>query len=132
MQDDQHSTPKTLAKAKTPVERLRWLLWRVSQSRLDGGVSRESIQKVYEHYWACEGKQRCLDDRQRRLAEEGQRAATDHTYHVVSNLAAPGSDGRSVALKASLSSAMGQKYVLGCKVWNPLQHYQTRFGEIIM
>ena len=46
---------------------------------------------------------------------EGQRASTDHTYHVASNLGAKGEDGSFVGLKASLTLRMGQSHVLGCK-----------------
>ena len=41
------------------------------------------------------------------LSEEGRRVITDHTYHVVSNFAAQGEDGKFVALK---------DYALGFKV----------------
>lgn len=116
LQADGVSTPRTVAKAHVPVQRMRWLLWRVARSRLTEGISRESVQKVVEHYWACVGQRRCALKRQQTLAKEGCRASADHTYHVVSSLAAYNDQGKPVALKASLTSVMGQDYVLGTKV----------------
>ena len=86
------------------------------KSRLPEGLSRESIQKIVDHYWATKGEGRCRDAMATVMAEEGQRVSTDHTYHVVSNLAAQDEDGKFVALKASLVSVMGQDYALGFKV----------------
>lgn len=110
------STPLTLAKAQSAVQRLRWTMYKLAKSKLTEGISRESIQKIIEHFWASVGQRRCKLARETVLAHEGQRAATDHTYHVVSNLAARDATGRLSALKASLTSVMGQNYVLGCKV----------------
>ena len=109
-------TPRTLAKAQTPVQRLRWLLYRIAKSKLSTGLSRESIHKICLHYWNTVGESKCKAARARVLAQEGSRASADHTYHVVSNLAARDDNGRLTALKASLTSVMGQDYVLGCKV----------------
>jgi hypothetical protein len=86
------------------------------KSRLSDGLSRESIQNIIDHYWATKGEARCRKAMAEVMAEEGQRVSTDHTYHVVSNLAAQGEDGKFVALKASLVSVMGQDYALGFKV----------------
>ena len=108
-------TPLTLSKAQGAAQRLQWLVSRVARSRLADGLSRESVEKFTLHFWSVEGQQRCETAMEAVMAVEGQRASTDHTYHVVSNLAAKGEDGRFVALKASLTSAMGQNYVLGCK-----------------
>ncbi len=88
----------------------------LAKSKPTEGISLESIQKVLEHFWASVGQRRCKLAREKVLADEGQRAAADHTYHVVSNLAARDAAGRLTALKASLTSVMGQDYVLGCKV----------------
>lgn len=109
-------TPRTLSKARGPAARLGWLLSRVARSRLTEGISRDSVEKVFYHYFECSGRQRCQEARCKVLAREGKRASADHTYHVVSNLAAQDENGRQVALKASLTSLMGQDYVLGCKV----------------
>ena len=108
-------TPLTLRKAEGTAPRLQWFVSRLSKSRLAGGLSRESVEKFALHYWAVEGKQRCDAAMEAVRAKEGQRASTDHTYHVVSNLAAKAEDGRLVALKASVTSVMGQSHVLGCK-----------------
>jgi len=88
----------------------------VVKSRLPEGLSRESIQKFVDHYWATKGEARCRDGMAKVMAGEGQRVSTDHTYHVVSNLAAQDEDGKFFALKASLVSVMGQDYALGFKV----------------
>jgi len=109
-------TPRTLAKAQDAVQRLRWLLYRVARSKLGAGVSRETIHKILVHYWTTVGESKCRAARARVLAQEGLRASADHTYHVVSNLAARDNTGRLTALRASLTSVMGQDYVLGCKV----------------
>lgn len=106
-------TPLSLSKAQGAAQRLQWLVSRLSKSRLASGLSRESVEKFALHYWAVEGEQRCEAATEAVMAEEGQRASTDHTYHVVSNLAAKAEDGRFVALKASLTSVMGQSHVLG-------------------
>lgn len=116
LQADGTSTPQTLSKAVRPAQRLQWLIARVVRSRLADGLSRESIQKNMLHFWHTEGQERCRRALAVVRAEEGQRVSTDHTYHIVSNLAAQGEDGKHVALKASLTSVMGQSYVLGCKV----------------
>ena len=108
-------TPVTLSKASNAAQRLQWRLSRVVKSRLPEGLSRESIQKIVEHFWATKGEDRCRAAMTEVMAEEGQRVSTDHTYHVVSNLAAQGEDGKFVALKASLVSVMGQDYAIGFK-----------------
>ena len=108
-------TPATLRKAYGAAQRIQWLLARVAKSRLPSGPSRESVEKFMLHYWHVEGQQRCESAMEAVRAIEGQRASTDHTYHVVSNLAAKSEEGRFVALKASLTSVMGQSHVLGCK-----------------
>lgn len=108
-------TPLTLSKAQSAAQRLQWLVSRVVRSRLASGLSRESVEKLALHYWSVDGQQRCEAAMKAVLAVEGQRASTDHTYHVVSNLAARGEEGKFVALKASLTSVMGQNHVLGCK-----------------
>ena len=109
-------TPATLARAKTPVQRLRWLSFRVAKSNLSAGVSRETIHKIAVHYWVTTGESKFKAAMARVLAQEGLRASADHTYHVVSNLAARDCTGRQTALRASLTSVMGQEYVLRCKV----------------
>ena len=94
-------------RASNAVQRLQWRLNRVITSRLPEGLSRESIQKIVDHYWATKGEARCRDAMAEVMAEGGQRVSTDHTYHLVSNLAAQDEDGKFVALKASLVSIMG-------------------------
>lgn len=100
-------TPLTLSKAQSAAQRLQWLVSRVVRSRLASGITRESVEQLALHYWAVEGQQRCEAAMKAVLAVEGQRASTDHTYHVVSNLAARGEEGKFVALKASLTSVLG-------------------------
>ena len=108
--------PATLTKATTPVEELRWLLMRITKSRLLEGVSRVVLAKIVHHFWVCVGVHRCMQSRAAILAIEGKRASGDHTYHVVSNLAAYDDYGKAVMLRASLASIMGERFVLGCTV----------------
>ena len=108
--------PATLTKATTPVQQLRWLLMRITKSRLLEGVSRVVVAKIAHHFWACVGAHRCMQSRAAILANEGKRASGDHTYHVASNLAAYDDYGRAVPLKASLASIVGERFVLGCAV----------------
>ena len=108
--------PATLTKATTPVEQLRWLLMRITKSRLLDGVSRVVLAKIVHHFWVCVGLHRCMQSRADILAIEGNRASGDHTYHVVSNLAAYDEFGKAVPLKASLASVVGDRFVLGCAV----------------
>ena len=116
LQENGVSTPLTLAKANDAAQRLRWLLQRVVRSKLSAGVSRETIQKILVHFWFTVGKSMCEAARAKVLAREGLRASADHTYHVVSNLAAKDETGRFRALRASLTSVMGEDFVLGCQV----------------
>ena len=120
-------TPATLTKALTPVQRLRWLLRRITKSRLMEGVSRVTVSKIAHHFWECVGYHRCMQSRAAILAMEGHRASGDHTYHVVSNLVAMDDYSRAVPLKASLTSIVGDRFVLGCAVscyMSPSHMYQ--------
>lgn len=125
-------TPLTLSKAQGAAQRLQWLVSRVARSRLASGLSRESVEKFTLHYWSVEGQQRCEAAMEAVMAVEGHRASTDHTYHVVSNLAARGEDGKFVALKASLTSVMGQSYVLGCKASQPASSLSVPVSGLYM
>ena len=126
LQEGGMHTPLTLSKAQGAAQRLQWLVSRVARSRLASGLSRESVEKFGLHYWSVEGQQRCEADMKAVMAVEGHRPSTDHTYHVVSNLAARGEDGKFVALKASLTSVMGQSYVLGCKASQSASNLSVR------
>lgn len=108
--------PATLTKATTALQQLRWLMMRITKSRLLEGVSRVVVAKIAQHFWARVGAHRCMQSRAAILANEGSRASGDHTYHVVSNLAAYDDYGKAVPLKASLASIVGARFVLGCAV----------------
>ena len=110
------STPKTLCKATSRIQKLRWLVRRITKSRLLDGISRASLHKTVLHYWHVIGADRCTRALSGILSDEGQRASGDHTYHVVSNLTAYDDQGKPVVLKASLYSVLGQGVVLGIKV----------------
>lgn len=84
-------------------------------SRLLNGLSRATLHKVVLHYWECVGKTRCQKALSDILAEEGQRASGDHTYHAVSNLTAFDDQGKAHVMKASLISVLGRGLVLGFK-----------------
>ena len=96
---------------------LRWLLSRVSLSRLNEGIGRSVVQKLAEHWWFC--FKLCSASLTEILEQEGSRASGDHTYGVVRNLAAYDEEGYANVLRASLFTVMGQGYVLGCKVSCP-------------
>ena len=115
MHGDGH-IPASLRKATTTAQMLRWLLSRVSLSRLNEGIGRSVVQKVAEHWWSCEGSKLCSDSMTAILEQEGSRASGDHTYGVVRNLAAYDEEGMPHVLRASLFTVMGQGLVLGCKV----------------
>ena len=114
-------TPRSLRKATTIAQRLRWLLSRISLSRLNGGIGRSVVQKLAEHWWSCEGSELCSDALREVLEQQGARASGDHTYGVVRNLAAYDEEGKPHVLRASLFTVMGQGFVLGCQVNGPSQ-----------
>ena len=113
---DGASVPRTLRKATSRVQKLRWLVRRITLSRLLEGISRASLQKCVLHYWHVIGADRCNRALAAILAEEGQRASGDRTYHAVSNLTAYDEQGKPNVLRASLYSVLGQGVVLGFKV----------------
>lgn len=119
MQADGTSVPETLQKANSRTGMLKWLVRRMTLSRLLAGLSRASLHKVVLHFWECIGKQWCQSALDDIMAEEGHRASGDHTYHSVSNLTAFDDEGRAHVLKASLISVLGGGVVLGFKASIP-------------
>ena len=83
-----------------------------AQRRPQPGKHSEDMYALLEH----SGREQVPDCTRQGAGIGGPQASADHTYHVVSNLAARDDNGRLTALKASLTSVMGQDYVLGCKV----------------
>ena len=79
---------------------LRWLLSRVSVSRLNEGIGRSVVQKLAEHWWFCKGFKRCSASLTEILEQDGSRASGDHTYGVVRNLAAYDEEGYANVLRA--------------------------------
>lgn len=124
--------PASLKKAETIAQRLRWLLSRISLSRLNEGIGRSVVQKLAEHWWHCEGSKLCSDDMAHILAQEGSRASGDHTYGVVRNLAAYDEDGMAHVLRASLFTIMGEGRVLGFKVRCPFPRRLHRVLTLIL
>ncbi len=109
-------TPATLSKATSRAQVLRWLVSRITRSRLLEGISRASVHKTVLHFWHVSGADRCKRALSDALSDEGRRASGDHTYHAVSNLTADDEQGKPVVLRASLYSVLGQGVVLGMKV----------------